>query len=225
MFRNDAALEAECLQALQPTGFVPRLQAAGRFQDDDWVLYDHAMGVPWRRGTRAVATLLRSLHRMSVPVGAPKGCNGSADLVAHGTEILAQCSPETRDRLDALCPTGSVLPATDTCLIHGDPVAGNILVSHTGLTLIDWQCPAIADPCEDLALFLSPAMQQLYRGNALSLNEQDEFLAAYGHRETVDRYLALRPWYAWRMAAYCQWQVENGAQDYAKGMELELASI
>lgn len=225
LFRNDAALEAECLKALEPTGFVPRLQAAGRHLDDDWVLYDHAPGTPWQQDPEPVAELLCRLHAFSPPAAAPTGCNGSIDLERKGQSILDLCTSEIRQRLAGLCPKGSVPPSAQTCLIHGDPVAGNILVAVSGLTLIDWQCPARGDPCEDLALFLSPAMQHLYRGQALTVAEEDRFLTAYGQRGTILRYRALRPWYAWRMAAYCLWQVENGSADYAKGLELELAAL
>ncbi len=225
LFRNDAELEAQCLTALEPTGFAPRLRAAGQHEYGRWVFYDHAPGSPWRKGSAEVGRLLRKLHMLNPPVQAPKGCNGSADLARHGQYILDGCLSPTRLRLDQLQPDGQVPPTTNTCLIHGDPVAGNILTSPSGLTLIDWQCPAQGDPCEDLALFLSPAMQHLYRGAALTREEEREFLSAYGHTDTLERYQTLRRWYAWRMAAYCLWRIENGAADYAEGLELELATL
>ncbi len=104
-------------------------------------------------------------------------------------------------------------------------MAGNILVAGKSLTLIDWQCPAIGDPCEDIALFLSPAMQHLYRGSPLSPGEEVEFLGAYAQPATVSRYQALRPWYGWRMAAYCLWRVENGSTDYEEALQLELGIL
>jgi aminoglycoside phosphotransferase (APT) family kinase protein len=225
LFRNDAQLEAQCLTALEPTGFVPRLRAAGQHEHGRWVFYDHAPGTPWREGVVNVGKLLRTLHALDLPVQAPRGCNGSADLARHGQRILDVCGSPTRRRLEQLKPDEQVPPTTNTCLIHGDPVAGNILAAPSGLTLIDWQCPAQGDPCEDLALFLSPAMQHLYRGAALSPAEERQFLSAYDHRETVERYKSLRRWYAWRMAAYCLWRIQNGAADYAEGLELELESL
>ena len=225
LFRNDAELEAQCLTALEPTGFVPRLRAAGQHEHGRWVFYDHAPGAPWRAGAAEVGMLLRKLHTLTPPVTAPKGCNGSADLARHGQNILDACVSVTRLRLERLRPEEQVPPTTNTCLIHGDPVAGNILAAPSGLTLIDWQCPAQGDPCEDLALFLSPAMQYLYRGAALTRDEEHRFLSAYDHAATVARYQLLRRWYAWRMAAYCLWRIENGADDYAAGLELELATL
>ncbi len=225
LFRNDAELEAQCLTALEPTGFAPRLRAAGQHQNGRWVFYDHAPGTPWRKDTTDVALLLGKLHGLDVSVPAPRGCNGSADLARHGQSILDGCTSAMRHQLEQLKPDEQVQPTQHTCLIHGDPVAGNILVAPSGLTLIDWQCPAQGDPCEDIALFVSPAMQHLYRGSALTPEEEDQFLSSYRRADIVTRFKSLRRWYAWRMAAYCLWRIENGSPDYATGLELERAVL
>ncbi len=225
LFRNDAKLEASCLQALKDTGFVPNMRATGVFEDANWVFYDHAPGAPWQDGVSGVAHLLRALHETPVGIDAPKGCNGSDDLGSHARRILADCQSRLKDRLERHEPQTHIAPVSQLCLIHGDPVSGNILVSSTGLTLIDWQCPAKGDPCEDLAIFLSPAMQQIYRGKPLTKTETAAFLTDYGRPQITARYNALRPWYAWRMAAYCLWRAENGAPDYAAGFDLELATL
>ncbi len=225
LFGNDAELEARCLKALEPTGFVPRLRAAGRHQQDRWVFYDHAPGSPWDKDPEPVAELLWDLHRQKFPVPAPEGCNGSADLEQHGLRILDRCSSQTRQTLLDLRPSHAVEPISDVCLIHGDPVPGNILVADTGLTLIDWQCPALGDPCEDLAMFLSPAMQKLYRGAPLATDQTERFLTAYRDKAITARYRQLHPWFAWRMAAYCLWRMENGAPDYRHGLQLEIEAL
>lgn len=225
LFRNDAQLEANCLRELGDTGFVPKLRATGSFGKANWVYYDHAPGTPWRNGVENVAHLLRQLHRHPVSLDLPCGRNGSEALNQHTLEVLASCQSAETERLFAQRPQSHVAPLADPCLIHGDPVAGNILQSPQGLTLIDWQCPALGDPCEDLAIFLSPAMQHLYRGTPLSETEVAQFLAAYGQPEITGRYLSLRPWFAWRMAAYCLWRVENGTPDYAPALELERAAL
>nr|WP_298384293.1 aminoglycoside phosphotransferase family protein [Ruegeria sp.] len=225
LFGNDAGHEAACLRALQSTGFVPNLRATGAFEGDRWVLYDHAPGAPWRQGADKVGRLLRKLHGVPAEVSVPPGCNGSADLARHGARILAGCQSDRRDALAAMQPQSTVAPSSKTCLVHGDPVPGNILEDETGLTLIDWQCPVMGDPCEDLAMFLSPAMQHLYRSEPLSTDEEAAFLVAYDDADTVDRYQMLKPWYAWRMAAYCLWRAENGSPDYLTGLELELAAL
>ena len=93
------------------------------------------------------------------------------------------------------------------------------------LTLIDWQCPRLGDPAEDLALFLSPAMQLLYRGAPLGLAEQDAFLAAYPDPQVTARLRALLPWFHWRMAAYCLWKAERGGAEDREAMALEIAAL
>ena len=74
-------------------------------------------------------------------------------------------------------------------------------------------------------MFLSPAMQLLYRGAPLSQLETDRFLSAYPEAETVERYQRLKPWYHWRMSAYCHWRKERGATDYAAALDLELDAL
>ncbi|WP_299948418.1 aminoglycoside phosphotransferase family protein [uncultured Ruegeria sp.] len=225
MFRNDAQLEADCLRALNNTGYVPNLRATGSIGAASWVYYDHAPGNPWRDGVESVATLLRHLHGLPIDLELPQGCNGSVELREQAEQILLSCQSAEKQRLTALRPEGVVEPLANRRLIHGDPVAGNILQASTGLTLIDWQCPAMGDPCEDLAIFLSPAMQHLYRDATLSEAEVASFLTAYDQREITERYLLLRPWFSWRMAAYCLWRIENGSPDYIPAFELEINEL
>ena len=122
-------------------------------------------------------------------------------------------------------PQGHVAPSGRRRLVHGDPVPGNIVTGPGRAALIDWQCPALGDPAADLAIFASPAMQQVYRGAPLSEAESAAFLAAYPDEETVARYRALRPWYHWRMAAYCLFRAERGRAGYAAGLTLERAAL
>ncbi|WP_353329348.1 aminoglycoside phosphotransferase family protein [Phaeobacter sp. NW0010-22] len=225
LFRNDPAREIQCLQALADTGFVPNLRDSGQFEQAYWVLYDHAPGATWRENPSLAANVLRHLHTTAVTLNAPKGCNGSVEIADHAETILGQCTSEDRARLIALRPSNAVPPSPEVRLIHGDPVAGNILCQGDAAILIDWQCPLLGDPCEDLALFLSPAMQFLYRGQTLTTDEIEHFITAYGCPDTSDRLRQLLPWYHWRMSAYCLWRAENGTDDYARAMELELESL
>lgn len=225
LFRNDPNLESLCLRELELTGIAPKLLANGPFEGGDWVLYDHAPGTCWTSDPEPVARLLHRLHRVAPPKGVPLGCLGSADLTAHAETILSQCSAQAQTDLAARRPTGQVSTVTARRLIHGDPVPGNVLMRNGQAILIDWQCPAIGDPSEDLAMFLSPAMQLLYRGAPLSRLETDRFLSAYPESETVERYQRLKPWYHWRMSAYCHWRKERGAADYAAALDLELNAL
>ncbi|MGR3761362.1 phosphotransferase family protein [Roseobacteraceae bacterium NS-SX3] len=223
LFANDPAREAAALRALGGTGMVPQLIASGQFEGHAWLAYSHITGASWRSDAAHVAQLLGRLHDQPPFAGLPPGANGSAALEAQARAILNRCRQP--GEVLRLRPLGQVQPLPDTQLIHGDPVPGN-LVAHDGtLTLIDWQCPQLGDPAEDLALFTSPAMQLLYRGSPLARAEEDAFLAAYPDRRITGRMLALKPWYHWRMAAYCLWQAERGGARDRDALQLELAAL
>ena len=83
----------------------------------------------------------------------------------------------------------------------------------------------MGDPCEDLAILLSPAMQHVYRGTPLSADERDALFDGYADTEIIDRYQTLAPLFHWRMAAYCLWRVKRGAPEYAEGFELERVAL
>lgn len=225
LFGNDARLEALCLERLAETGLAPQLRASGTNGQEAWVVYDHAPGAPWRTDSTIAARILSDLHAQTTDIPAPAGGNGSAAIGNHALAILARCAEPARAQLLQLRPRTAPIEPGPTCLIHGDPVAGNLLVSGSQAILIDWQCPAIGDPAEDLAMFLSPAMQQVYRGAPLTAAEEQQFLGAYENTGTVARYQLLKPWFHWRMAAYCLWRARNGAPDYAPAFELESAAL
>lgn len=222
IFANDAGREVAALTALAGTGLAPELIAAEPEAPVPWVLYRHLPGARWAEGAGSVARLLGRLHRLPAP-DLPAGPDGSAALARQGRHILALCPDD--GGLAALEPVGEVAPGGARALIHGDPVPGNIIVGRDGAALIDWQCPALGDPAADLAIFLSPAMQQIYRGTPLSPAEEAAFLAAYPYRRVIARLRALLPWFHWRMAAYCQLQAGRGQTPYAKGLALELAAL
>ncbi|WP_240931749.1 phosphotransferase family protein [Parasedimentitalea denitrificans] len=223
LFANDSMREQTSLKALAGTGMAPHFLAAGSVNGSDWLAYSHIEGAVWKKDTRHVAQLLGRLHDHIGFDGLPKGRNGSVELADQTLEILEQCN--TPNPLLGLAPMGQVAAIENPVLIHGDPVPGNI-VEHDGtLTLIDWQCPQLGDPAEDLALFLSPAMQLLYRGKPLTQDEENAFLNAYPDRAVVARLQALKPWFHWRMAAYCFWRSEQGSSRDHDAMVLELAAL
>ncbi len=226
LFPNSAEDERQMLGHLAETGIAPRFHALVDTPPGLCLIYRHVAGAPWKSGVVEVARLLARLHRRPInglrlrQIG-----SGSQALVAQTRRILDQCSRAGAARLMAHRPEGTVVPAKIPVLVHGDPVPGNILVTGRGLVLIDWQCPALADRCEDLALFLSPAMQVLYGAVPLDDLAEREFLVAYGAPDTAERYRRLAPFFHWRMAAYCLWKSEQGDSDYARALKLELAAL
>jgi Ser/Thr protein kinase RdoA (MazF antagonist) len=211
LFPNDPAAERRALAALSPSGLAPAPLGAGA----DWVAYRYLEGAAWRSGCAPVAHTLHHLHSHPGTAFRPLA-SGSAALLAQGRAILADC-PSTLPE-----PPDPGVPPVAPRLIHGDAVPGNIIAGPHGVTLIDWQCPASGDPAEDLAMFLSPAMQSLYRGRPLAAQERQEFLSSYPDAATVGRFLALEPLFRWRMAAHCLWKSSRGALDYAAALRLEL---
>lgn len=222
IFANDAGREAAALIALAGIGLAPELVAAEPAGQAPWVLYRHLPGERWVEGAGAVGRLLGRLHRQPPP-DLPAGPDGSAALAGQGREILALCPDDAG--LAALEPKGEVAPAGRRVLIHGDPVPANIVVGPKGAALIDWQCPALGDPAADLAIFLSPAMQLIYRGAPLDPAEEQAFLAAYPDGRVIARLRALLPWFHWRMAAYCHLQAGRGQTPYAEGLALEVSAL
>lgn len=225
LFPNTPTAEAQLLTHLAGTGLAPRLIAEKATPLGQVIVYSHVDGASWAKNPEPVARALRRLHDQPVPHGLPHAADGAAALVRQTRRILSLCPSQDSTTLSALIPAGGPDRSGEFRLLHGDCVPGNIIVSHTGVTLIDWQCPAVGDPVHDLAVFLSPAMQQVYRGAPLTPDQIARFLDAYDDPETVKRYKSLAPWFHLRMAAYCLWRVANGAMDYRRAFVLEQAAF
>lgn len=225
LFDNNPRSETICLTALEGTGLAPRLVNHGSHPLGRWIIYEHVNGSAWGHDPVPVAEILARVHRQTSLTGLHIGASGSAEIECQTLEILSHCLPANRDRITKNRPNWHVSPMAHLCLIHGDPVPGNIVLTDKNPVLIDWQCPKTGDPAEDIALFLSPAMQKLYRGSPLTQAEEQLFLAAYPDPSITQRYQSLKAWYHWRMAAYCLWRMDQGDYDYAVGFDLEFNSL
>lgn len=216
LFPNDPQAEANALTYLAPFGAAPKLVAQG----PEWLVYRYCPGAAWQHGPEHPANTLARLHQIPVPQGIFRGTpNGSAQLLAQAKAIAALCA----SRLPPPPQDPDITPGP-VCLIHGDAVPGNFILHQGRTTLIDWQCPAIGDPAEDIATFLSPAMQWLYRGAPLTAPETKAFRDATPAKNLA-RYDRLAMIYHWRMAAHCLWKAERNAPDYAQALQLELAAL
>lgn len=223
LFPNDPNAEETLLRFLAPRGIAPTFMASFDTDHGRCNLYEHLPGDTWYMDTPAVARLMRLLHILPAPEGLRSACDGSAALVRQTLEIVGKCSVMPAFVSDL--PEGAVQPSGRQTLLHADIVPGNVIQTDGKLKLIDWQCPAVGDPCEDIAVFLSPAMQELYRGRPLTAQETDAFFIAYDDENVAERYRRLAPFYHARMAAYCLWQVENDRPAYADGLQLEVAAL
>jgi len=224
LYPNLPGIEYEMLSALSQTGMAPRPVALFHTDMGDLLVYRHLAGVLWSSGVTSVARLLSRVHGTKPPIALRRLASGSGGLVRQTRYISSFCRGRAADMPDFLRDR-HIAPARQLRLIHTDAVPGNLVITRDGLRLIDWQCPALGDPCEDLASFLSPGMQQLYRGAPLKRHETVQFLATYPDQRMVARYRRLAPFFHWRTAAYCQWRLENGAPDYRLARDLEIAAL
>ncbi len=214
LFPNDPVAEATALTLLFPLGLAPRLRANGL----DWIIYDHAIGPRWHGDPAPVARMLHRLHTAALPPAAFRPLpNGSAALLAHAASFAPPGLPPP--------PPDPGLSPVAPRPVHADVVPGNILATADGPLLIDWQCPGMGDPAEDLATLTSPAMMWLYTGQIAPPAWDEALLAAYPCPETVARCRALRPLYHWRIAAHCAWKAARGDDDYARALQIQLAAL
>lgn len=224
LFPNDPNAEATVLRHLSGRGLAPEFVASTRCDAGAIVVYRHVPGPGWSGDSGAVARLLQRLHRIAPPPGLRRLAQGAQALISQADAMLADAlTPAHHLRLAR--PAAPDIEPGSAAFLHGDAVAENIIAAPAGLCLIDWQCPAIGDPTEDLAIFLSPAMQYLYGGRQLPADEEAAFLAAYGDDTVAERYRVLAPAYHWRMAAYCLWKAGRGDADYLDGFALEVARL
>lgn len=208
LFPNDPLAEARALSLFSSHALAPRLRASG----DDWLIYDHVEGRPWRGNPGPVARMLHRLHTIPVPEGTFRPLpNGSAAILADAARFAPQDLPP---------PPDPQLPPVTPRPVHADPVPGNILATAQGPLLIDWQCPGLGDPAEDLATLSSPAMMWLYTGQKPPEGWADAVLAAYPDQATADRTRRLLPLYHWRIRAHCAWKAARGDADYAQALHI-----
>ena len=200
--------EADALRALCGLRIAPDPVDFFRTgEGDPTLVYAFWPGTPWREDVAPVADLLRRLH--AVPAEGLRGFRSlpvlPAEILAQGDDLLKTVPGDgLTDRLRALRPASAPGPALSRrSLVHTDVGAGNLIVGENGVRLIDWQCPGVGDPAEDVWAFLSPGFQILFNHAPLTQAERETFVKAYGDPTTIHRLAALSLPFAYRMAAYC----------------------
>ena len=225
LFGNDPEAEFACLSALAGQAIAPDPVRMLVRDSGTVLLYRYLEGLVWHQGVEPVSELLRRVHASPPPAGLRRSPVGGAAVLAQADTILAGVPGGAARRLHERRPqVGTSLPSA-LSFLHGDVVPANLLQTPKGLRLIDWQCPALGDPVDDLACFLSPAMQVVYGDGPLDADQAPAFLECYDDPQVSARYEALRPAYHYRMAAYCLWRVQQGNADYSAAFEAELAAL
>jgi len=225
LFPNDPDGEVRALQALARTHLAPDFIGRIKTPVGACVLYRHVEGKAGVAAVADVAATLKKLHSAMPPAGLREIRAGAGAILRQGEHILGDCCSDRKAVLMALRPEPVETGAISGVFLHGDLVPGNVIHTSRGAVLVDWQCPALGDPCEDLATFLSPAMQSLYGYGPLSKDERREFLATYDDPAITDRFGKLHSHFGWRIAAHCLWKTENGEAEYEQGLALELAAL
>jgi hypothetical protein len=201
LFPNLPEDEAEALRRFAGLNVAPDL--VGFWPDASLLVYEFVEGDMWDGDMASVAQLLLRKEAAdptgfrTVPLTIP-------DIIAEGGALFARC---TSPPCTSPPPVADVPPPQKLSLIHTD-VGVNLVSAGSGLRLIDWQCPAIGDICEDIYSFLSPAFQILGERAPLTAAQVRDFWDTLARPDIEERYALLRPAYAWRFAGYCAWRAE-----------------
>ena len=215
MYPNRARAEAKALRELAGTGLAPNFVAYHRGGVDGRprLVYEFVTGKGWASGTADVADLLGRVHRHEVRGRFRRLPASPGAALTHADSMVAATPRVGSGDLRALRPSFGGLASRRLTprlsLVHTDCGPGNLIRSSRGLLLIDWQCPGIGDPVEDVACFLSPAMMLLYEQRPHGEAARQGFLDAYPDRGVVDRYLALGAAWHYRIAAYCIFRADR----------------
>lgn len=225
LFPNDSGAEMQALQFLSDSGIAPEPITMLETEAGLCLVYQYVDGESALTDVHALGRQLRQLHEHPLPSSMRNIEMGVEALKTATLKILSDCTSDLSFRLCQIDFPAPELSPVDPVFLHGDFVPANAIITERGATFIDWQCPGIGDPCEDLATFLSPAMQALYGEGPLSQKQHDLFLKGYGQPDLISRLSMLRPFFHWRMAAHCLWKVEHGNAEYEKGLALELFAL
>jgi len=224
LYPNQPGAEYEALKYLARHQVAPEPVALLNTAAGDALIYRHLHGDLWRTDVVEVAALLARIHTLKPDIPLRQLRSGSVALLHQ----IKSIGPTFQNRVDVLLNADKLTlvgPVEQDMIIHTDVVANNIVVTNDGVRLIDWQCPALGDPCEDIASFLSPAMQYLYTGGPLNARQKMLFLDAYPDKNIIARYKKLAPLFHLRAAAYCFWQAERGHYEYREAAEYEFLAL
>ena len=216
MFPNDPHAEWTALERLSPMGLAPEPVARVTIGTKPGLIYTHVTGTIGA-SAHLLGRALARLHTVRDWSGLRRlpraGAQTSETLVAHLPGGMA---------LSRLRPPRRVAPPAADVLLHGDPVPSNVVTTPQGITFIDWQCPALGPPEEDLFLALSPGMAHVY-GQAPAA--MDTLLDGYRSEPVAMRLRARLPELHWRMACYCHLRASESAAGYAAARDIEMRAL
>lgn len=228
LFPVDPVLEGRLIAALARRRLAPPPAALFRHGPDICIAYPFQPGRTGHPPDAALARLLRRLH--ALPAGALPPLPAPPDhtaLVARAAHRLLR-DPDGQTlvaRIDAAADLARRSPPAGAVPLHGDPVPGNVVSGPHGLRLIDWHSAQRGDPCHDLALALSPAMQVIHGLPPRTPRQRATFLVAYGCTRTAARLSATAALHHARMIGHCLWRLDRGDAAYGRACDAEIAAL
>jgi aminoglycoside phosphotransferase (APT) family kinase protein len=162
------------------------------------------------RGLRQAGAVLRRIHDADVALvrSAPqRPLTAEIAETERASAAISRLAPATGAAaagvLERTRDVLAALPEEAPTLVHGDFKADHLLVGRRGLTLIDVDKCAIADPALDLAKFLADLRWWLTSDPAGAAAAQERFLDGYGPAPAarVARARALEPMFMVKLAA------------------------
>ncbi len=226
--------EAHALTELESEGLAPRLEAFTNGPTGaPLLIYGFAPSEDNEIHVSDVARLLGRLAKLPPPHAIARQVPaGAAAVLAHADSIL-DLIPASRRAVNLMrmrpVPPEKSDAAFSARLVHRSLSPGVLQATAKGPVLMDWQYAGLGDPVEDIAGFLSPGLSTLYGLRPLVLHAEDLFLKHYPHEDILERFLAQRAAYHWRIAAYCLFRSETladtnapAARAYAKALEEEV---
>lgn len=222
LFSNLPELEWEAMVKLSPRGLAPfPIAIASSDGGATAILSQAAEGIPSPKATETAALLAR-IHAVPPWPGLPVQAVTAEAILHAGDRMLSHAGGAAwLSRMRPEIPARPVPPVAT--LVHRDLVPANMAAISGTLVALDWQCPALGDPVEDLVHASSPAMQSLAEHHTTT--QSDALVAAYPDCRIRARFAQLEAIYRWRMTCYCFLQHSTGAAGYARALELECAAL
>jgi hypothetical protein len=197
--------EALALQTLDGLAVAP--EPIAFLPDGPLLVYQYFAGDVWREDGAIIGRLLRRLHELAIPPGSAfrQLPITSETILEQGDYLLAQAAPDAlTGRLQSLRPSPQPLPPPDRLsLVHTDTWAGNFVQNGRDVRLIDWQCPGLGHPAEDVWTFLYSGYEMLLGRPPFDEQVAAEFWQGYGESAVGDHLSLLAPFYTYRIAAHC----------------------
>ena len=202
LFDNSLHEEIKALRRVESLNIAPKFLKC--WPNMSMIAYKHVKGIRWKNNIKPITDLILKKENID-PKGFRKVSTEPTEILAEGDWFLSNCkstpivSRPNKEKVD---------PLNRASLIHRD-IGTNLIEEPNGsVKLIDWQCPAQGDICEDIFAFLSPGFHILAGRSPLSKKSNEDFWLYLKSPDIFARYKKLKSAYAWRHGSYCLWKSE-----------------